>query len=402
MKKLLLVSMIMVGVVGLMLGGSGNVAAAPKTLEVGIATPLSGPVGFLGANYQNAVLLAIENQNKKGGVTIGGQKYMLKAIIRDDKFDPAVGKTVAEELVYDKKVKVIFGPTMVEAGAMQAITEPNKVLLFCMAPMPGLTSPEHPYSFFAGGYPAKQMAVGASYIKKFYPKAKTAVSTYGDIPDAPLYFGTAKAIYGQYGFTWLADEQYPYNITDFAPIVARIMAKKPDMVNITGSGGGMGPLMGLFTKQLREGGFKGIIWMPTVPPPGIMDTVPKAYLTKIVTNDIALDSPIVSQAYKDVYNQYVKEFGTKPIDFFSEAYNGVNAFFEFLNTQDTMDTTAWMEGFANYRWQSIFGYEASWIGKPVFGINRFLVNSLWVSEWKNGKLETNFVAPIPEGMIEGK
>jgi branched-chain amino acid transport system substrate-binding protein len=402
MKKLLFVSMIMVGVAGLMFGGYAATAAEPKTLEIGIATPLSGPVGNLGANYQNAVLLAMENQNKQGGVTIAGQKYMLKAIIRDDKFDPAVGKTVAEELVYDKKVKVIFGPSMVEAGAMQAITEPNKVLLFCMAPMPGLTSPEHPYSFFAGGYAPKQMAVGADYIKKFYPKAKTVVSTYGDMPDAPFYFGTAKAIYGQYGFTWLGDEQYPYTITDFSPIVSRIMAKKPDMVNITGSGGGMGPMMGLFTKQLREAGFKGIIWMPTVPPPGIMETVPKAYLTKIVTNDIALDSPIVSQDYKNLYDRFVKEFGKKPIDMFSEIYNGANAFFEFLNTQNTMDSTAWMESFAKYHWKSIFGYEGQWIGKPVFGINRFLLNSLWVSEWKNGKLETKFVAPVPAGLIEEK
>jgi ABC-type branched-subunit amino acid transport system substrate-binding protein len=402
MKKLLLVSMIMVGVVGLMFGGYATTAAAPKTLEVGIATPLSGPAGNLGANYQNAVLLAIENQNKEGGVTIGGQQYMLKAIIRDIKFDPAVGKTVAEELVYDKKVKVIFGPSMVEAGAMQAITEPNKVLLFCMAPMSRLTSPEHPYSFFVGGYPAKQMAVGAEYIKKFYPEAKTAVSTYLDAPDAPVYFGSAKATYAKYGFEWLADELYPYTITDFAPVVARIMAKKPDMVNITGSGGGMGAMMGLFTKQLREAGFKGIIWMPSVPPPGIMETVPKAYLTKIVTNDIALDSPIVSQEYKNLYNQYVGEFGKKPIDICAEVYNGVKAFFEFLNTQDTMDSTAWIQGFEKYRWQSIFGYEGYWIGKPVFGINRFLINSLWVSEWKDGKLETNFTAPIPEGMIEGK
>jgi hypothetical protein len=180
------------------------------------------------------------------------------------------------------------------------------------------------------------------------------------------------------------------------------MAKKPDMVNITGSGGGMGPMMGLFTKQLREAGFKGIIWMPTVPPPGIMETVPKAYLTKIVTNDIALDSPIVSQDYKNLYDRFVKEFGKKPIDMFSEIYNGANAFFEFLNTQNTMDSTAWMESFAKYHWKSIFGYEGQWIGKPVFGINRFLLNSLWVSEWKNGKLETKFVAPVPAGLIEEK
>jgi len=35
-----------------------------------------------------------------------------------------------------------------------------------------------------------------------------------------------------------------------------------------------------------------------------------------------------------------------------------------------MDTTKWMEGFANYRWKGLYGKEAAWIGKPMFGINR--------------------------------
>ena len=84
--------------------------APPKTLDIGILTPLTGPGAYVGTNIQNAILLAIDDQNKQGGVTIAGQKYMLNPIIRDSKLDVVVGKNVAEELVFDKEVKVIAGP----------------------------------------------------------------------------------------------------------------------------------------------------------------------------------------------------------------------------------------------------------------------------------------------------
>ena len=108
-----------------------------------------------------------------------------------------------------------------------------------------------------------------------------------------------------------------------------------------------------------------------------------------------MDGSVVTQAYKDLYNGYVERFGEAPIDLFPEVYNTARAFFKFLDGQDTMDTTAWVDGFAKYRWQGIWGHEDFVAGKPVFGINRFCLNSSWASEWKDGKLYTDWVAPMP-------
>jgi ABC-type branched-subunit amino acid transport system substrate-binding protein len=380
-----------------------KLAAAPKTLTVGIAVPLTGPVAHIGTHYQNAALLAIENQNAEGGVTIAGQKYKLDFIIRDTKYDPAVGKTVAEELVYNKKVKFIVGPTQVEAMGMQPVTEANKVLLFGMSPVPGLCAPDKPYSFWLGGFPPKMYILGATYIHENYPEAKTVASIYPDVPDAPPWIESVQAVCQQYGLDWLGGEKFPYTITDFMPVISRVLDKNPDIIDTVMTGGVMGGLSCLLVKQLREAGFEGVIWMPAVSPPGTMEeAVPQKYRTKIVTNDINVGSPIVSQTYKDLYAQYVKEFREKPMDLFPEAYNGVKAFLEFLDGQDTMDTEVWMEGFAKYRWQGIFGHEEYWVGKPVYGINRFLLASLWCSEWKDGKLQTNWLAPIPYEMFVEK
>lgn len=367
-------------------------AQAPK-LIVGIATPLTGPAANVGANYRNAVLLAIEHQNAKGGVTIGGKKLLIEAVIRDTKFDVTVAKTVTEELVFDKKVKAIFGSSPVEMASMQPITEPNKILLFGMSPIQGQLGPEKPYTFILGGYPDAMYTNGALYIRKQYPRATKVVSIYADLPDMPMAESAAKNTMNRFGFTWLGMEKWAAGTSDFSPVIQKILAKKPDIVDTSMSGGAMGVVLPILVKQLRQAGFDGVIWMPAVPPPGVMEkAVAKQYLNKIVTNDIDLNSPIVTKSYKGLYDEYVKKYKSHPIDLMGWVYDGATAFFNFLGTQKNMDTAAWMQGFEKYRWKNVFGIEGRWIGKPVFGNNRFMIATTWVSEWKDGKL-SNMQAP---------
>jgi hypothetical protein len=127
----------------------------------------------------------------------------------------------------------------------------------------------------------------------------------------------------------------------------------------------------------------------------MMEIVPEKSRTGIVTGDVVVDSPIVSQAFKDMYNRYVKKFGEPPLDIVGEMYNGVKPFFESLNGQDTTDSTAWMEVLAKLHWQGYFGHEAFWVGKPTYGIARLALRPFYVSEWTNGKIETKWEAPIP-------
>ena len=379
-------------------------AQAPKTLTMGIATPLTGPAANVGANYRNAVLLAMEHQNAKGGVTIGGQKYLIDAITRDTKFDVTVAKTVSEELVFDKKVKIIFGASPVEMASMQAITEPNKILLFGMSPIAGQVGPEKPYTFILGGYPDAMYTQGALYIKEHHPQATKVASTYADLPDMPMAESAAKNTMSRFGFTWLGMEKWAAGTSDFSAVIQKILAKKPDVVDTSMSGGAMGAVLPILVKQLRQAGFDGVIWMPAVPPPGVMEeAVSKAYLNKIVTNDIDLNSPICTKAYKDLYAEYVAKYKNHPIDLMGWVYDGTTAFFNFLNTKKSMDTAVWLQGFEKYRWKNVFGFEGRWVGKPVFGNNRFMVATTWVSEWKDGKL-SNMEAPpnYPWQIFESK
>lgn len=363
-----------------------------KTLDIALIGPLTGPPANVAANFQRAVEMAIEDQ---GTVTIGGTEYELNLVVRDDKFDPALAKSATDEMVFNQQVKVIFGPSQVEVPAMQQTTNENKVILFGMSADPSIAGTDYPYNFFVGGIPTQMYSTVYDYVQETYPQAKTVVSFYADLPDAPNWLNASEVMAPMYGLEVVGHELFPMGTSDFAPFAQKLIAYDTDIIELSGGGGATGALQGTVVKQIREAGFTGIIVQPTVPPPGIMDTIPQEYLNKIVTNDINIDSSIVTATYRNLVNRYVQKYGEKPIDFLGQAYNGAFAFLQFLDGQEDMDTERWMNEFAEYEWTGVFGEDAKWVGNPMFGIDRTLLTNFWASEWKDGELETDFVATLP-------
>jgi branched-chain amino acid transport system substrate-binding protein len=379
-------------------------AASPKTLDIGIATPLTGPAAHLGTNIKNGALFAIDDQNAQGGVTIAGQKFLLNPIVMDTKKDAATGKTVAEQLVYEKKVKVVIGPFIDDAIGAQPVLESNKIFSFIVTPStPDMTGPNRPFTFFFSGPIPQMFNTVTAYVQKFYPNVKTVVSMVPDLPDTPMFLNSSQMMCKLYGLNWLDAEKFPFGTTDFSPFITRALAKKPDAIDTNSTGGNMGGLCAQLIKQLRQAGYKGLIYIPALPPPGaVEEVVPEQYRSLIVTNDIDWEAPIVSDAYRDLCRRYVKKYTMPPIDMVGQVYNVTKAFYQFLNGQKTMDTTKWVEGFEKYHWKGNYGKDATWIGKPMLGINRHAFRASWASEYIKGKLQTKWEAPIPMDLFVEK
>eukprot|EP01041_Mallomonas_annulata_P034662 gene34662-57478_t len=73
-----------------LLTGCGKV---PDTIKIGVAQPLSGPLGALGQDLLNGVKLAVDELNKSG-YTVDGKRVTLEVVSVDDKADAATGKAV--------------------------------------------------------------------------------------------------------------------------------------------------------------------------------------------------------------------------------------------------------------------------------------------------------------------
>lgn len=86
--------------------GLGGCSKVPDTIKIGVAQPLSGPLGALGQDLLNGVNLAVAELNK-GGYTVDGKRVTLEVVSVDDKADAATGKIVAQQLVDGGVVAVI-------------------------------------------------------------------------------------------------------------------------------------------------------------------------------------------------------------------------------------------------------------------------------------------------------
>jgi branched-chain amino acid transport system substrate-binding protein len=87
--------------------GLAGCSKVPDTIKIGVAQPLSGPLGALGQDLLNGVNLAVEELNKSG-YTVDGKRVTLEVVAVDDKADAATGKTVAQQLV-DAGVVAVIG-----------------------------------------------------------------------------------------------------------------------------------------------------------------------------------------------------------------------------------------------------------------------------------------------------
>jgi branched-chain amino acid transport system substrate-binding protein len=384
---------------------AASAAAAPLTLDIGVASPVTGPTASLGIQMRNGALMAIEDTNAKGGVTIGGQKYRLNPITMDTKADPKEGKAVADQLVFDKKVKIIIGPSIEDAIAIQQVTEANKVIgIFLQPIMPEMSTASKPYTFFTPGPLQQFYDITVNYIAKNYPKSKTMVSVMPDLVDSPTFSGPAKKMCDLYGLTWVRAELFPIQTKDFAPLISKITAGNPDIIDTASTGGKLGGLCAVLIKQIREAGYKGLIMVPASPPESAMKgVIPEQYRTGIVINDINPESKIVPSSYPDLRRRLTEKFPKEPPENITmKIYNVSMGFFQFLNGQSSMDTTAWMQGFAEYRWKNPWGQESFFCGKPIWGINRMCFGSTWVSEYINGAYETKAEMPINMDMYYTK
>jgi branched-chain amino acid transport system substrate-binding protein len=73
----------------------------PDIVKIGVAQPLSGPLGALGQDLLNGAQMAVDEINAAGGVNVGGKSVKLAIVSVDDKASNDAGDAAAHKLVDD-------------------------------------------------------------------------------------------------------------------------------------------------------------------------------------------------------------------------------------------------------------------------------------------------------------
>ncbi len=86
-----------------------SLALAANEVVIGVSAPLTGSISTLGQSTKNAALLAQDEVNAKGGLSVGGKKIKARFVIEDDQNEPEATASVFQRLIYQENVLGIIG-----------------------------------------------------------------------------------------------------------------------------------------------------------------------------------------------------------------------------------------------------------------------------------------------------
>lgn len=357
-----------------------GVAFAGEDLPIGAIGSLSGGATDWGIATQRGVQLAIDDVNAAGGLVVGGKTYTPRLIMYDDAYSGQGGSTAATRLVNADKVKYIMGPigTPAVLGAL-SVTKPAKVLTMHDGYSPKVLTPDSEYNYRISVTTKEFAPPIIEWLKKTFPSLrKVALIGPSDATGQqviPLLVDAYKAG----GFEVSFSEKYERGVSDFSPLLTRMMAQDIDILDLDSNAPADA---GLLLKQARQLGFKGKIVQ--IGGPSIEENV--AIAGPLAEGFISFDFfDVENPAGKKFYDEYMAKYGGAMNTWCPVMYNGARIVMEAMKRSGSIDVDKVREELAKMTdYDTIFG-KVKWGGKEAYGIDHQLMINFIIQEVKDGR-----------------
>lgn len=194
-----------------------------STIKVGSLNSLSGTMAISEVTVRDAIKLAVDEINGKGGV-MGKQ---IQVIGEDGASDPAVFAQKAEKLIKDDCVAAVFGGwTSSSRKAMLPVFESNNSLLYYPVQYEGLESSKN--IFYTGATTNQQIVPALDYLKEKGVKSLYLVGSDYVFPQTANRI--IKAYAAANGIEIKGEDYTPLGSTDFSTIVNKVRASNAGAV----------------------------------------------------------------------------------------------------------------------------------------------------------------------------
>lgn len=239
-------------------GGSsgGGASTSGKSVNVGVASTLSGTFASLGTPGLNGIKLELSQLNKSGGLL--GKK--LNLVTADDQIDPATGANVTRNLILNKKVVALFGSvsSAVALAQEQLANEFRVPVFFHIANDIGLTTTHFTKDAFEIS-PNTDMEPAAAALAFARSAGKGPIRIATITPDYSFGLDTAKAFLADLkkdgvSYTVTSQQTPALGATSYTSNIAALLSSNPQYVFVGEYGGDLTTLtkqglgLGLFSK----------------------------------------------------------------------------------------------------------------------------------------------------------
>lgn len=234
-------------------------AAAPQgplVVKLGHSAPLTGPQAHIGKDTEYGAQMAVEDVNA-ANIQINGRTLKVELMGEDDQADPKQGTIVAQKFV-DAKVNAVIGHMNSGTTLPASVTYANANIPQVSA---SATNPEYTKRGYKTAFRVMTNDEAQGKVLGEFAAGKLAARNIAVIDDKTQYGeGIAtefrKAAEAK-GAKIVATEHTDDKAVDFAAILTKIKATKPDVIFF----GGMDPQAAPMSLQMKKLGIKAVLLM---------------------------------------------------------------------------------------------------------------------------------------------
>ncbi len=351
-----------------------------EELSIGVLSALTGGGISWGMAVLGGVELAAEEINEAGGLKVGDKTYALKIIPYDDKYAGPSAAQAAQRLVSQDGVKIIFGPFgSVPVLATADIVESEGVLSFINSYTTKALNADKKYTFRLTPTTAEISSYMVDAIKRQVPDAKSVVILSPNDDSGKEVGSHSMPEYSRAGVEVQSHEFYERGLQDFVPILTRVLANNPDIIDVNGST----PVdSGVILKQARQLGFQG--QFVKVGGPGVAETIDIAgeasegLFFYSPWDPAAPEVKALTDRFEAKYKMPMNGLGI----FF---YEGAHMVFDTIQTMGTLDNDALAAEFASGKPYDGMQGRYIWGGEATYGVNHQWIAPFYLGQVKDGK-----------------
>lgn len=355
--------------------------ASAETLKLGVISPLTGGGAPWGIAAAQAMRMVAEEYNSKGGMQTGGKTYQIEIVSYDDQYKASEAIAAYNRLRDKDGVRIMLIHTSPSAVALKQAVEDDKVAAICSCASPNAVTAETKFMTRMNSTPDDYLPGMIKWLADNLKERRLVMVNPNDEVGQPF----AKQLLPEYkknGFDVIDSVLYERDAKDFSPLVTKVLALKPDMLDL----GGTAPATtGLMVRQIRELGYKGLIIKTAAPSPReIVAAAGKEAAEGMIVNLFADQS---NPGFKEIAARYTKAIGQEPNEMIVPVYDGAKALFRAIELSgDPNDTAKVVAAFHKaLPMKSVQGDDLVMTGKAIIGVEREILSTEYIGTIRNGE-----------------
>ena len=355
-----------------------------EELKIGVIATATGPGTQWGRAVLHGAEMATEDLQSRGGLKVNGKNYTVKLISYDDEYTGKGGLSAATRLIFEDKVKFIVGPIGTAAWmASKELTEKNKIISF-IGSYSRKALKDTRFAFRIYPTPEEFAPPFCKWLRENYPNLKRVAI---HAPNDETGWETQAediAGYEGNGFDIVFKEFYERGTKDFFPLLTKMLAQNPGILELDGSSPGD---CGLIVKQARQMGFKGLVVKTGGP---VTEELVRIAGKENVEGSIVyvpFDSKdpkmeAFLKRYEAKYNARMNSFLPSYYDMTRLLYHAIEA---AGTVEDTEKVAKAIEGVDLSKWKEGLIGPIGWTGQQSYGVNHQAVQAVCVGKVVDGK-----------------